>query len=86
MSFSPQPVMQELAAEKVGMRKTQKELRKQHKQLAKDKEEKEKLLAELSAKAHDVQVRDVLFLLRNMMPCMLVMWHLACLWDVRTTC
>jgi hypothetical protein len=56
--------MQELAAEKVGMRKTQKELRKQHKQLAKDKEDKEKLLAELDAKAHDVQVCDVLFLLR----------------------
>jgi hypothetical protein len=56
--------MQELAAEKVGMRKTQKELRKQHKQLAKDKEDKEKLLAELDAKAHDVQVCDVLFLLQ----------------------
>jgi hypothetical protein len=56
--------MQELTADKVRMRKTQKELRKQHKQLIKDKEEKEKLLADLDAKAHDVQVsmHDVSFL------------------------
>jgi hypothetical protein len=37
------------------MRKTQKELRKQHQQLTKDKSAKEKILTDLEARAHDVQ-------------------------------
>lgn len=43
------------------MRKTQKELRKQHQQLTKDKSAKEKILTDLDARAHDVQVRRTCF-------------------------
>ena len=52
-----QLLVQELAAEKVRLRRAQKELRKQHKQLGRDKKAKEQLLADLDARAHDVQAR-----------------------------
>lgn len=53
--------VQELGTEKLQMRKTQKELRKQHQQLTKDKSAKEKILSDLEARAHDVQVRRISF-------------------------
>lgn len=53
--------LQELGTEKLQMRKTQKELRKQHQQLTKDKSAKEKILTDLDARAHDVQVRRTCF-------------------------
>ena len=42
--------------EKANMRKTQKELKRQHVQLTKDKKQKEQMLADLDRRAHDVQV------------------------------
>ena len=41
------------------MRKSQKELKRQHAQLGRDKKAKEQLLADLDARAHDVQVRGL---------------------------
>ena len=50
--------VQELAVEKQEMRQTQRELKRQHLQLTRDKAAKERLLSELEARAHDVQVHS----------------------------
>ena len=48
--------MQELALEKRELRRTQHDLKKQHVQLMRDKASKEQQLAELDARAYDVQI------------------------------
>ena len=70
--------VQELAAEKGELRKTQRELKRQHKQLARDKEAKEALLAELDAKARDVQARTPSrpYLRRSLLAGSLLHWAL----------
>jgi len=62
------PAVQELAVEKQEMRKAQRELKKQHMQLTRDKAAKERLLTDLDARAHDVQVRFLVPMTRSHVP------------------